>query len=75
MTRYVVAFEVAGLLLTAALVGAIALAHREGDDQPRMIRSRANGQPRSPDISARGWRRAAGDGLAAHTEVLTPPAR
>jgi NADH-quinone oxidoreductase subunit J len=29
LTRYVVAFEVAGLLLTAALVGAIALAHRE----------------------------------------------
>ena len=32
MTRYVVAFEVAGLLLTAALVGAIALAHREEDE-------------------------------------------
>jgi len=31
MTRYVVAFEVAGLLLTVALVGAIALAHREED--------------------------------------------
>lgn len=29
LTRYVIAFEVAGLLLTAALVGAIALAHRE----------------------------------------------
>lgn len=34
MTRYVVAFELAGLLLTAALVGAIALAHRE-DPEPR----------------------------------------
>ena len=32
MTRYVVGFEVAGLLLTAALVGAIALAHREEDE-------------------------------------------
>jgi len=32
MTRYVVPFEIAGLLLTAALVGAIALAHREGED-------------------------------------------
>jgi NADH-quinone oxidoreductase subunit J len=32
MTRYVVSFEVAGLLLTAALVGAIALAHREEDE-------------------------------------------
>jgi NADH-quinone oxidoreductase subunit J len=28
-TRYLIAFEVAGLLLTAALVGAIAIAHRE----------------------------------------------
>ena len=31
MTRYAIAFEVAGLLLTASLVGAIALAHREED--------------------------------------------
>jgi NADH:ubiquinone oxidoreductase subunit 6 (subunit J) len=29
MTRYVIAFETAGLLLTVALVGAIAVAHRE----------------------------------------------
>jgi NADH-quinone oxidoreductase subunit J len=29
LTRYALAFEVAGLLLTAALVGAIAIAHRE----------------------------------------------
>jgi NADH:ubiquinone oxidoreductase subunit 6 (subunit J) len=37
LIRYVVPFEVAGLLLTAALVGAIALAHREGDDHsPRL---------------------------------------
>jgi len=37
LTRYVLPFEVAGLLLTAALVGAIALAHREGDDHsPRL---------------------------------------
>jgi NADH-quinone oxidoreductase subunit J len=35
LTRYAVAFEVAGLLLTAALVGAIAVAHRETvDDEP-----------------------------------------
>ena len=33
MTRYVLPFEVAGLLLTAALVGAIALAFREGDEE------------------------------------------
>jgi NADH:ubiquinone oxidoreductase subunit 6 (subunit J) len=32
MTRYVVGFEVAGLLLTAALVGAIVLAHREEEE-------------------------------------------
>ena len=31
MGRYAVAFEVAGLLLTAALVGSIALARQEGD--------------------------------------------
>ncbi|MDG3003392.1 NADH-quinone oxidoreductase subunit J family protein [Paludisphaera mucosa] len=29
MTRYAMAFELAGLLLTAALVGAVALAHRD----------------------------------------------
>lgn len=36
LTRYAVAFEAAGLLLTAALVGAVALAHRDegGDDTP-----------------------------------------
>jgi NADH:ubiquinone oxidoreductase subunit 6 (subunit J) len=33
MTRYVVGFEVAGLLLTAALVGAIALAYREEEPE------------------------------------------
>jgi NADH:ubiquinone oxidoreductase subunit 6 (subunit J) len=33
MTRYVIAFETAGLLLTVALVGAIAIAHRE-DAEP-----------------------------------------
>jgi len=38
MTRYVIAFEVAGLLLTAALVGAIAVAHRE-DPAPTPSRS------------------------------------
>ena len=38
MTRYVVAFELAGLLLTAALVGAIALAHR-ADSAPKPPRS------------------------------------
>ncbi|MFO0910587.1 MAG: NADH-quinone oxidoreductase subunit J [Isosphaeraceae bacterium] len=32
LTRYALPFEVAGLLLTAALVGAIALAHRDPED-------------------------------------------
>jgi NADH-quinone oxidoreductase subunit J len=34
MTRFALAFEVAGLLLTAAVVGAIALAHGERDEPP-----------------------------------------
>ena len=38
MTRYVIAFEVAGLLLTVALVGAIAIAHRE-EAEPAAARS------------------------------------
>jgi NADH-quinone oxidoreductase subunit J len=46
MTRYVIAFEVAGLLLTVALVGAIALAHREEED-PAALRSRT-GTRREP---------------------------
>ena len=49
MTRYVVPFEVAGLLLTAALVGAIALAHREEDEPSARGRTtaprRGCGQP------------------------------
>jgi len=44
MTRYVIAFEVAGLLLTAALVGAIAIAHREEPAPPA---------PRSGSAAAR----------------------
>jgi NADH-quinone oxidoreductase subunit J len=50
MTRYVVSFEVAGLLLTAALVGAIALAHREEDE------------PVTPSAPGEPARRAAGSG-------------
>jgi NADH-quinone oxidoreductase subunit J len=40
MTRFVVGFEMAGLLLTAALVGAIALAHRE-EDEPEATQAEA----------------------------------
>ena len=51
MTRYVVAFEVAGLLLTAALVGAIALAHRE-DVEPRAPRATARAAETGPPPEA-----------------------
>jgi NADH-quinone oxidoreductase subunit J len=45
MTRYVVGFEVAGLLLTAALVGAVVLAHREEDEPgPRVAGQRSSSQ-------------------------------
>jgi NADH-quinone oxidoreductase subunit J len=48
-TRYVIAFEVAGLLLTAALVGAIAIAHRE-EIEPSAPRgsARSAAQPAAP---------------------------
>ena len=62
MTRYAVPFEVAGLLLTAALVGAIALAHRDAEDEnlPRDGGRRAVGaatatataRPRAADAAA-----------------------
>ncbi len=74
MTRFAVPIEVAGLLLTAALVGAIALAHREGDDTARLLRSRANAAEAAGHI-ATGMGPPAGNGLAARTEALTGPAR
>ena len=52
-----VAFEVAGLLLTAALVGAIAIAHREEDVEP------ANSRRGRSTVA--GNRRLAGMGLVA----------
>jgi NADH-quinone oxidoreductase subunit J len=58
MTRYVVAFELAGLLLTAALVGAIALAHREEDESERMARqdedARRSTEPAEPRGTSQG---------------------
>ncbi|MDR3639199.1 MAG: NADH-quinone oxidoreductase subunit J [Isosphaeraceae bacterium] len=54
LTRFVVPFEVAGLLLTAALVGAVVVAYREGDDaeSPRrgshaawVVRGNGDGHP------------------------------
>ncbi len=62
-TRYVIGFEVAGLLLTAALVGAVALAHREAEDEvsarpiPGAIGKAATsrGEPTvSPDVDVNG---------------------
>jgi NADH-quinone oxidoreductase subunit J len=50
MTRYVIAFEAAGLLLTVALVGAIAIAHRE-DVEPGPTRGTRTGrEPASPGL-------------------------
>jgi NADH:ubiquinone oxidoreductase subunit 6 (subunit J) len=60
LTRYVIGFEVAGLLLTAALVGAIALAHRE-ELEPGS---------RRPAVLAEGP--AAGADGAASSEPATP---
>jgi NADH-quinone oxidoreductase subunit J len=69
LTRYVIPFEVAGLLLTAALVGAIALAYREGDDEPEQLRRRAMESGRL------GMGPATGNGQGAAAEALAPPAR
>lgn len=51
LSRYLVAFEVAGILLTAALVGAIALAMPEGaqdDDPSARVRDRSQVAPPEP---------------------------
>ena len=57
MTRYAVGFEVAGLLLTVALVGAIALAHREegraGCPEAGLTASR-RGKPPPADMASTG---------------------
>ena len=48
MGRYALPFEIAGLLLTAALVGSIALARQDGDDdddptdRARVVRSHSS---------------------------------
>jgi NADH-quinone oxidoreductase subunit J len=55
MTRFVVPFEVAGLLLTAALVGSIALAYRERDDEETPRRgTHATASTRAPGGSSNG---------------------
>jgi NADH:ubiquinone oxidoreductase subunit 6 (subunit J) len=69
MTRYVIAFEVAGLLLTVALVGAIAVAHRE-EVEPAAARA-ANLTSREPSAAATGDGRAPARAVAASSS--TPP--
>ncbi len=53
MTRYMIAFEVAGLLLTAALVGAIAIAHRE-EIEPAAGRPARRSSPAGASPSGNG---------------------
>jgi NADH:ubiquinone oxidoreductase subunit 6 (subunit J) len=65
MTRFVVPFEAAGLLLTAALVGAIAVAFRQGDEET----------PRLGPAATRPHGATEGDGngrSATRAEALTP---
>ena len=62
LTRYAVPFEVAGLMLTAALVGAVALAHRDVEDE---------NLPRRGGTPARVGAVANGNGAAAAEAVAT----
>jgi NADH-quinone oxidoreductase subunit J len=79
MTRFVIPFELAGLLLTAALVGAIALAFREGDES-LLIRLRAEATGSTGTAGALGTiaGAATGNGQEARNgtrgESLTHPA-
>jgi NADH:ubiquinone oxidoreductase subunit 6 (subunit J) len=54
MKRFVIAFEVAGLLLTAALVGAIAIAHREEGDPAASRSARRSATETSPPANGVG---------------------
>jgi NADH:ubiquinone oxidoreductase subunit 6 (subunit J) len=62
LTRYAVPFEVAGLMLTAALVGAVALAHRDVEDE---------NLPRRGGTPARVGVNSDGDGSAVAEAVAT----
>ena len=59
LTRYALAFEVAGLLLTAALVGAVALAHRDRDDDETPRRGAIGTVPVATTTGANGSGQAA----------------
>jgi NADH-quinone oxidoreductase subunit J len=72
LTRYVIAFELAGLLLTAAVVGAVALAMNEAEDEagPRAVATGAallegDSGPVSPELPP---------GSAPPAEVVAEPA-
>jgi NADH-quinone oxidoreductase subunit J len=67
MTRFALPFEIAGLLLTVALVGAVALAYREGEeDSPQQVaRARAGRGPLPHPAS--------GNGTAPHESQPTAP--
>jgi NADH:ubiquinone oxidoreductase subunit 6 (subunit J) len=67
-TRYLLVFEVAGLLLTAALVGAIAIAHR---DEPEPAAPAAGRRRAGEPAVAPGGN---GDGLASVRPAATPAA-
>jgi NADH-quinone oxidoreductase subunit J len=68
MTRYVIPFEVAGLLLTAAVVGAIAVARHEGlDEYP----SRGGAVATLPSGTTEGSADGDGQSSAAKHDVLT----
>jgi NADH:ubiquinone oxidoreductase subunit 6 (subunit J) len=54
MKRFVIAFEVAGLLLTAAIVGAIAIAHREEGEPSGSRASRRSSSETSPPPNGAG---------------------
>ena len=76
MTRFVVPFEVAGLLLTAALVGAIALASREGDEGPHSVGARLKAAEASGAFET-GTAPGTGNGLGTRNgtriEAITAP--
>jgi NADH:ubiquinone oxidoreductase subunit 6 (subunit J) len=71
LTRFAVPFEVAGLLLTAALVGAVAIAYREGDYETQLIRT--GGVTLSTPPAPGGLGAGGTNGQGQRAEVLGPP--
>jgi NADH-quinone oxidoreductase subunit J len=70
MTRYVIPFEVAGLLLTAAVVGAIAVARHEGPDE---YPGRRGAVATVPSGTTLGSADGNGQSVEAKQDVLTTP--